>query len=89
MTIRIVTHTWDDSLGNCSDCGDPAAYAAPNRYGEGKPLTDSNLLCAVCAAQEACEGETIIYLWHEPDLDGEPTPEQKRVIDHYANPQIH
>lgn len=83
MTIVQVTHQWDDHFGPCYDCGEPAAYAAPDMFGGG--LSSHNLLCAVCAAYNASDGNgRLVYLWHEnPD---ELTREDRAVWDFY-NPQ--
>jgi hypothetical protein len=87
MSIVKVEREWDDSFGFCYDCGDPAAYAAPDRYGPDHELSDNNLLCAVCAAlANATESERIVYLWTEDD---DPvTEENKAVIDFYNETRL-
>lgn len=82
MIVR-VTFDWDDHFGTCYDCGTPAAYTAPERYGEDKPLTDEMLLCAICAVKEASEGGRIVFLFHQEDIDGELTDEHRTIIAHY------
>lgn len=54
-----VTFQWHTLHGSCYDCGCPAAFLAPDRYGVGKPVTDDNKLCCVCAANAAVDGERI------------------------------
>jgi len=71
MSIRTVTFQWDDSLGECEDCGNPAAYAAPDCYGRGK---GGRKLCSVCASSEAASGERIVYLFPD-DVTEDPLPE--------------
>lgn len=63
MPIITVTHHWDDAHGPCYECGDPAAFVAPDMYGPDQEPNASNLLCAVCAAQQAASGERIFRLW--------------------------
>lgn len=49
--LEIVVFQWARSHGDCIDCGLPAAFvnnATPNR-----------ILCAVCAANDAADGERI------------------------------
>ncbi len=82
--IVTVTRYWDDSHGPCYDCGDPAAFIAPNLYYNRMkhlsrpPLNANNLFCAVCAAQHACDGERIFRLWVD-DADP-PVSEEHRLI---------
>lgn len=48
---------WSTEKGACSDCGLPAAF----RRGQG-PLRDDDKLCAICAANEAADGDVISRL---------------------------
>lgn len=74
--IREVKHGWDDSRGNCYLCGDPAGFIVPDIYrradgsNANEPIGPKNLRCAVCAVQDACDGERIFRLW--PDEEDEP-----------------
>lgn len=80
LAIVRVVHEWTDEKGRCGDCGDPAAYCAPDRYGEGKPLTEHHLLCGPCAALcAATEGERIVYLFPEDD----DSVSDREVADQY------
>jgi hypothetical protein len=56
--IKKVVFYWDDSKGDCYDCGNPAAYKLVN-------YTDNNLMCSRCAAQHASMGESIEYLFSQ------------------------
>lgn len=49
---RTVVFTWSTKLGNCYDCGLPAAFTVDREE-------SSDLRCAVCAANAAARGETI------------------------------
>jgi hypothetical protein len=60
MALVHVEFDWDDVFGECYDCGLPAAYAA-RQHG----LT---MLCSVCAAGWAANGEQIEYLFAETEL---------------------
>lgn len=86
MAIIKVTRFWDDTHGPCYECGDPAAFVAPDLYrredgsNADKPVDETNKFCAVCAAQNAADGERIFRLWHEDDTDGEITPEHLRYL---------
>lgn len=86
MTIVTVTHQWDDTHGPCYDCGNPAAFVAPDmywnreRFPDGRPagsLSASNLLCAVCAAQQAASGERIFRLWVE---ESDPPVSDEHIV---------
>jgi len=56
-TSEIVVFEWSTEHGECYDCGCPAAYTTD-------PITK---LCAVCAAQHAADGETIVWLFAESE----------------------
>lgn len=57
MGNRTVTFEWDDTLGDCYECGKPVAMQVvyPDPI---KPMD----VCSVCAANHACDGETV--RWH-------------------------
>lgn len=58
-----VVFSWSEEKGHCVECGNPAAYNAPDMYG---PESEGGLLCSPCAARaNAVDGETIIYLFEE------------------------
>jgi len=71
MAIRTVTYNWDDSHGNCYDCGDPAAFVCPDLYlytdgsNANEPVNENNIFCAICAANHACDGERIFHMFVE------------------------
>jgi hypothetical protein len=60
---EVIIHHWDRKFG-CYDCGSPAAFAAIDRYGAGARGSDDpdTHLCAVCAANAAVDGETIVRI---------------------------
>jgi hypothetical protein len=55
---QIVTFYWSTKHGRCYDCGLPAAFFTVSNKGD-KEITPEQKLCAVCAANHACEGEVI------------------------------
>ena len=88
MPIVTVTFHWDDRHGHCYDCGNPAAFVAPDlfwnreRFPAGRPassLSSNNLLCAVCAAQAACDGERIFRLFVD-DIDPPVSDEHVAIL---------
>ena len=58
-----VTLNWLKQEHECTDCGLPAAFASKDAYGPG---SHDEPLCAICAANHAADGETIIRI---VDLD--------------------
>lgn len=79
MAIREVTFRWSDEHGQCYDCGDPAAYALPERYGRprGSEVRPEDKLCSVCFAASAYIDFGVgQYLFHDEvfgdgSLDGD------------------
>lgn len=59
--IEVVTFFWSNEHGRCTDCGLPAAFLIPYRYGSGKP----DRLCAVCAANAAADGARVERLFSD------------------------
>lgn len=59
---ELVTFHWSRLHGDCENCGLPAAFYVPDAYGKGKPLTDTHKRCAVCAANDAVDGERVIRI---------------------------
>lgn len=57
-----VTFVWAPQENDCYDCGLPAPFESVDAYGPGRHKS----LCAVCAAQAACDGETIRRVSEEP-----------------------
>lgn len=57
-TIK-VTFNWSDEHGRCYECGLPAAFLVPNAYGDNIDIGDKHKRCAVCAANDACDGEIV------------------------------
>jgi hypothetical protein len=56
---------WHNDHGPCYECGLPAAFAVPDAYGRRdaeEPFTAKHKRCAVCAANDAVDGERIIRL---------------------------
>lgn len=53
---EVVTFIWTTKHGHCYDCGLPAAFRR-----EYKDIYRDKL-CAVCAANAACDGETIVRI---------------------------
>jgi hypothetical protein len=83
MAIVSVVKMWTDEKGHCYECGDPAAFCAPDAYGPEHKLDEANLRCAICAANAvAYDGERIVGLFFD-DADRQPTPEEKAIIDTY------
>jgi hypothetical protein len=66
MTLVHVEFDWSDEFGRCYDCGLPAAYETGTRS------TRRELLCSVCAAQHAADGEVLTYLFREPYCNHDP-----------------
>lgn len=54
---RAILHVWSTEMGECYDCGSPAAYEIE------RPNGASSRFCSVCAALLASEGEVIKYLF--------------------------
>ncbi len=66
--IRELKFRWSDEHGTCYDCGAPAAYALPARYGRSadSEVREEDKLCSVCFAAEAYLGFGIgTYLFHD------------------------
>lgn len=66
MAIVTVTFHWDDSHGECYDCGNPAAFLVPDAYGP-RPIDDTHKRCAVCAANDAVSGERVTRISGEDE----------------------
>ena len=67
---KTVTFNWDDTLGDCYDCGNPVAMQVihnPDWF------TD---VCSVCAASYACDGETV--RWHPENTHAPGYKEARR-----------
>ena len=62
-TETIIFH-WSRKHGDCLDCGNPAAFRATEAYGR---KIEGPILCAVCAANYAADGELIERLAPEAD----------------------
>lgn len=74
MTLVKVEFEWDNQWGKCYDCGLPAAYISPLRYGESGttgPWGPEHLLCSVDAAMAASEGEEIYWLFTDDNPFGQ------------------
>lgn len=52
-----VTFEWSNEHGECYECGRPAAFLVGDRR---ESFDTADLRCAVCAANAAVDGETII-----------------------------
>lgn len=59
--LEIVVLQWSRKHGECQECGLPAAFRTLNAAPPGRPDTSRNL-CAVCAANFAADGETIMRI---------------------------
>ena len=59
---RLILLSWSPALGQCYECGLPAAFAVPDAYGPNIPLSDHHKRCAVCAVNDAVDGERITRL---------------------------
>lgn len=61
-----VTFKWSTEYGECYECGLPAAFYTTDAYDRPdeppKPLGDEHKRCAVCAANDASTGLTIIRI---------------------------
>jgi hypothetical protein len=80
MSLVKVEFTWDDSKGNCYDCGAPALYVLPDMYGDKAEITSANLMCPVCAADHAASGDgRLVHLFTE-DTDSHADQE---IADRY------
>lgn len=51
MALVTVQFQWDDQHGECYDCGLPAAFSV-----------GLDIVCAVCAANHAVDGDVIVRL---------------------------
>lgn len=62
--LRKVTFVWDDTYGNCYDCGRPAAFLSDsyNNWMFGINILPHERRCAVCAANDACDGVEIMRI---------------------------
>lgn len=62
--LAAVTFLWSTDKGRCYNCGIPAAFAVPDAYGTDATgeLSAHHLRCAVCAANDAADGERVIRL---------------------------
>ena len=54
--VQAFTFLWSRNHGDCYDCGRPAAFRATEAYGR---QIEGPILCAVCAANYAADGELI------------------------------
>jgi hypothetical protein len=57
-----VVHHWSDEHGTCYGCGHPAAFAIKD---PDEGIDDEDKRCAVCAANDAADGEMIYRLFQE------------------------
>lgn len=57
-TEPVLLH-WSREHGDCIDCGLPAAFFAPDRFGGWSDAHVRNIACAICAANWAAEGNVI------------------------------
>jgi hypothetical protein len=58
-TEAVLFH-WSTEHGTCYECGLPAAFYLPDAYGmDSEGPTEVNKRCAVCAANDAAEGERV------------------------------
>jgi len=64
-TEEIIFH-WSREHGDCYDCGRPAAFRAVDCYGRAR----HEILCSVCAANWAADGQIIERIDQEEDEDG-------------------
>jgi hypothetical protein len=62
--IRTVTFRWDDSIGDCEECGNPVAFVVIDAYGTGQHMN----VCSVCAAVNAADGGATIE-WHPNNVN--------------------
>lgn len=65
MALRTVIFKWDDRLGDCYDCGRPAAFFLTYK---GDTPTPETIRCSLCAANDAAHGEAIAFI-EETDND--------------------
>ena len=70
MSMVTVTFEWSDEMGECSDCGNPAAYENRSLSSRSPgwasgPVAPEALRCSVCAAMDASRGDTIVWLFEE------------------------
>jgi hypothetical protein len=64
---RVLLATWSDTHGPCYECGLPAAYLVPDAHTRtGQPTPPAgpqHKRCALCAAQNAADGEPLQHLF--------------------------
>jgi len=67
---EVVVFIWSTQHGHCYECGNPAAYVTGMTDDQldaiGTP-PESALRCCLCAALDASDGETIVFLNREYD----------------------
>lgn len=77
--VETVVFHWSRKHGDCYDCGRPAAFLVPDAYGIGRPIEDHHKRCAVCAANDAVDGERVVRIAPE-EYDALPVPDGPDVF---------
>ena len=57
-----ITFKWSRQYGDCYDCALPAAFYVPDAYGPVNEMGEEHKRCAVCAANDAVNGERVIRI---------------------------
>jgi hypothetical protein len=63
--VPVLFH-WSNRHGDCYQCGCPAHFYTPDAYGNDQPITDKHKRCAICAADDAVDGERVTRI--DPDV---------------------
>jgi hypothetical protein len=62
----VVVFIWSTKHGHCIDCGNPAAFVRGMTEEQlalrNSPPPPHTLVCCLCAALSAAEGDTIVFL---------------------------
>lgn len=88
--VHLTVYT--NEKGQCYDCGAAALFILPdaywNRTNDPVPprpedMSESHLRCGNCAANDACDGERVLRLFHDDEDDGVLSAYDRSLISVY------
>jgi hypothetical protein len=83
---------YDNEKGHCYECGAAALFIVPdaywNRTNDQYPpspqtMSESHLRCGLCAANDAADGERVLRLWHDDEIEGRLNAYDRSLINAY------